>query len=71
MKGAGENPSQALALLLALAAVLLVASGVTYWLSLSRAPERPVHAVPVEALFGLALDAEGAVAGDAAALGRF
>ncbi len=71
MKGAGENPSQALALLLGLAAVLLVASGITYWLSLGRTPERAVHAVPVEALFGLALDAEGAVAGDAAALGRF
>ncbi|MBS0380450.1 MAG: methyl-accepting chemotaxis protein [Proteobacteria bacterium] len=71
MKSAGDTPSQALALLLGLAAALLIASGVTYWLALGRAPERTTHAVPVEALFGLALDAEGAIAGDAAALGRF
>jgi len=61
----------ALALLLSLATLLLVGSGIAYWFALSRPAEKPAHSVPVEALYGLALDADGAVAGDAAALGRF
>ena len=61
----------ALALLLSLATLLLIGSGIAYWFALSRPAEKPAHSVPVEALYGLALDADGAVAGDAAALGRF
>ncbi len=67
---AAAAPS-ALALLLSLATLLLIGSGIAYWFALSRPAESPAHAVPVEALYGLALDADGAVAGDAAALGRF
>ena len=67
----GQAPSS-LAPLLALAALLLVGSGIAYWYGLSsRARAEPVHRVPVEALYGLALDAGGAVAGDAGALTRF
>jgi twitching motility protein PilJ len=64
-----RSPS-GLALLLSLAALLSVASGVAYWFAQSR-PVEKAHSVPVEALYGLALDAPGAVSGDAAALTRF
>ncbi len=64
-----RSPS-GLALLLSLSALLSVASGVAYWFAQSRPVEKS-HSVPVEALYGLALDAPGAVAGDAAALARF
>ena len=60
-----------LALLLSLATLLLIGSGVAYWLALSHPAERASHSVPVETLYGLALDADGAVAGDPGALGRF
>jgi twitching motility protein PilJ len=66
---ATRSPS-GLALLLSLAALLSVASGVAYWFAQGR-PVEKTHSVPVEALYGLALDASGAVAGDAAALSRF
>src|SRR5580693_5354402 len=70
-RSAAAAAPSALALLLSLATLLLIGSGFAYWFALSRPAEKPAHAVPVEALYGLALDADGAVAGDAAALGRF
>ena len=74
--GGGVNRTDAqapsgLALLLGAAALLLAGSGVAYWFALSRPAPEKVHSVPVEALYALALDADGAVAGDAAALTRF
>jgi twitching motility protein PilJ len=60
-----------LALLMGAAALLLAGSGVAYWFALSRPAPEKVHSVPVEALYALALDADGAVAGDAGALTRF
>src|SRR5579864_2503398 len=59
-----------LALLLALAALFLVASGVNYYLLQSRSAAA-AHALPVHALYSLALDAAGAVAGETDALTRF
>ena len=53
-----------------MSALFLVVSGVAYWVFQSR-PQEKAHAVPVDALYGLALDAGGAVAGDPAALSRF
>jgi len=72
MSRAGTQAPGSLALLLAVAVLLLISSGISYWLALASrpAPER-THSVPVEALFGLALDADGAVAGDPGALTRF
>ena len=61
----------ALTLLLAVAALLLVSSGVGFVLNQRAHSVTPVHAVPVEALYGLALDADAAVAGETAALSRF
>jgi twitching motility protein PilJ len=59
-----------LALLLAAAALALIGSGVgTYFLG--GRPAAPLHTVPADALYGLAIDAGGAVAGDAGALARF
>ncbi|HKD54497.1 MAG TPA: methyl-accepting chemotaxis protein, partial [Steroidobacteraceae bacterium] len=67
--GSGPGPSN-LALLLSLAALLFVASAVTYYLLQNRAA--PVsRALPTDALYNLAIDASGAVAGDGAALARF
>jgi twitching motility protein PilJ len=72
MSGTTATPApSALALLLGVATLLLLASGAAYWVGLGRQAPPPAHAVPVEALYGLALDADGAVAGDAAALTRF
>jgi twitching motility protein PilJ len=64
-----RNPNT-LALLLGLAALALIASGVSYYLLLARTAST-TPAVPLTALYGLALDADGAVAGDAGALARF
>jgi len=64
------RPPTALALLLAVAAVLLIGSGVSYALLQPRSAASP-RALPVDALYSLALDASAAVAGDAAALARF
>ncbi len=64
------RPPTALAVLLTVAAVLLIGSGVSFYLVQARfAPG--ARALPVEALYNLALDAGAAVAGDAAALTRF
>ena len=64
------RPPTGLALLLTVAALLLIGSGVSYTLLQAR-PTASAHAVPVDALYNLALDASAAVAGDAAALTRF
>ena len=66
------NPrsSWGLALLLAAAALLVIGSGVASYLFTAH-PAASAPPVPVNALYGLAVDAPGAVAGDAAALGRF
>ena len=64
------RPPTALAVLLGIAALLLIGSGVSYTLLQAR-PAAGAHALPVDALYNLALDANAAVAGDAAALTRF
>jgi twitching motility protein PilJ len=68
MSAAAVQARQAsgLALLLGLAALLVAASGVVYYLAETRAVGGA--ALPADALLGLALDANGAVAGDTAAL---
>ncbi|HXW75085.1 MAG TPA: methyl-accepting chemotaxis protein [Steroidobacteraceae bacterium] len=66
----GTRAPRGLALLLAVAVLLLIGSGVSYYLLQTRTPSAG-RALPVDALYGLALDASGAVAGDTAALGRF
>ena len=60
----------ALPLLLSLAAVLLIGSGVSYYLLQTRLAT-PAHALPSDALYRLALDVGPALGGDAAALARF
>ncbi|HEY1491873.1 MAG TPA: methyl-accepting chemotaxis protein, partial [Steroidobacteraceae bacterium] len=70
MSAAEAAPRSRLPLLLGLATLLLVASGVAYYLQQARPVERAAG-VPLDALYGLALDADGAVAGDATALARF
>jgi twitching motility protein PilJ len=71
MIAGGGNPRivSGLSLLLGLAAVLLLASGVLYYLLHARAPAG--ERLPAQALYGLAVDARDAAAGDAAALARF
>ena len=64
------RPPTGLALLLAVAALVLLASGVSYYLLQAR-PAAAAQSIPVDALYNLALDASGVVAGDAAALTRF
>src|SRR5438552_2490391 len=64
------RPPTALALLLTVAAVLLIGSGVSYTLLQARSAAG-ARVLPVDALYNLALDAGAAVAGDAAALTRF
>jgi twitching motility protein PilJ len=68
-EGRGRTPS-GLALLLALSALFLIASGVNYYLLQAKSAAAP-HAAPALALYSLALDAGGAVAGDSDALARF
>jgi len=67
--GSSRNPNT-LAVLLALAALALIASGVSYYLQLARAAST-APGMPLAALFSLALDADAAVAGDSSALARF
>ena len=70
MSAAEPSARSRLPLLLGVATLLLIASGAAYYLMLSR-PVEVRQSVPLDALYGLALDADGAVAGDAAALTRF
>ena len=65
-----ENAPGRLTLLLALAAVLLLASGAAYYL-LQTKPEPAAQAIPVAALYETALDANAAAAGEPQALARF
>ena len=62
-----ENAPGRLMLLLALAVVLLLASGAAYYL-LQTKPEPASQAVPVAALYETALDATAAAAGEPQAL---
>jgi twitching motility protein PilJ len=59
-----------LALLLGLAALLILGSGITSYF-LARTPAAPTAGLPMEALMGIALDASGAAGGDSAALVSF
>jgi twitching motility protein PilJ len=65
------RPPTGLALLLGVAALLLIGSGVSYTLLQARPAAPGARTLPVDALYSLALDASAAVAGDAAALARF
>jgi twitching motility protein PilJ len=65
-----RSSAGALTLLLGLAVLLLIGSGVASYLLQSRAPGAG-RAAPAEALYNLALDADDAAAGDEAALARF
>jgi twitching motility protein PilJ len=69
MSAAAVQARQAngLALLLGLAALLVAASGVMYYLAETRGAAGGA-ALPADALLGMALDANGAAAGDTAAL---
>ena len=68
---AAPRPPSGLALLLGCATLLLLGSGAAFWYVQARPHAAKAPSVPVEALYGLALDASGAVAGDAGALTRF
>ncbi len=57
--------------LLALVAVLVLASGMTFFALQGRSSSAPAAPVPTDALYGIAIDAENSVAGDAAALDDF
>jgi twitching motility protein PilJ len=65
-----EGAPRRLTLLLVLAGVLLLGSGVSYYLLQSKA-ESAVAAVPLESLFATAMDADAAVSGEPQALARF
>ncbi|HEV3179908.1 MAG TPA: methyl-accepting chemotaxis protein [Steroidobacteraceae bacterium] len=68
--GADARTSSAVALLLALASLLVLASGVSYYLLQSRSGT-VVPVVPAATLYSLAIDSAGAAAGDGGALARF
>src|SRR6267142_2551800 len=58
--------------LLALAAVLVLGSGIAFYMLEARSgPAATAAAVPTDALYGIAIDAESAVGGDEAALNNF
>jgi len=65
-----ESAPRRLTLLLVLAGVLLLGSGFSYYLLQSKAESAGV-AVPLEALFATAIDADAAVSGEPQALARF
>ncbi|HET9329480.1 MAG TPA: methyl-accepting chemotaxis protein, partial [Steroidobacteraceae bacterium] len=69
-RGMSARAPSNLALLLALAVLLLIASGASSYY-LAAHSTAAAHSVPVNALYELAVDADGAVAGDAAAFSRF
>ncbi|HEX4387189.1 MAG TPA: methyl-accepting chemotaxis protein [Steroidobacteraceae bacterium] len=72
MSRVAGKPQNTMALLLVLAVLLLIGSGVVHYVLLQAHPaEKPHAAAPVDALYGLALDAGGAVAGDPSALSHF
>src|SRR5581483_11686057 len=57
--------------LLALVALLVVASGIGFFLLQNRASVTAAPAVPADTLYAIAIDAESAVAGDEAGLNSF
>jgi twitching motility protein PilJ len=63
-----ERAPTTLALLLALAALLVVGAGASYYLLQTQ---NGAHGAPVDALFGLAASAPGAESGEASAIARF
>jgi twitching motility protein PilJ len=65
-----ERAPGGVALLLSVAALLLIGCGAALYFLASR-PKASPHTLPVTALYGLAVDANGAVAGDAGAFARF
>jgi twitching motility protein PilJ len=67
----GESAPGRLTLLLVLAGLLLVGSGVSYYLLQVAAAAPAGGAVPVEALYQTALDANAAATGEPQALARF
>jgi twitching motility protein PilJ len=60
-----------LAVLLAIATLLLAVAAVLYFTQAGQAASSSAPAAPVDALYGLAVDAEGAVAGNEAAVASF
>ena len=69
---AAPRPGNSLAVLLGVAALLVVGSGGTAaYLAWQARSASASESVPVDALYGIAIDAEAAVAGDQAALGDF
>ena len=60
-----------LAALLAIATLLLAAAAVLYFTQGGQAAPTTQQTAPVDALYGLAVDAEGAVAGNEAAVASF
>src|SRR3977135_3017500 len=57
--------------LLAVVAVLVLASAIAYFALEGRPTSVPAPTVPTDALYGIAIDAESAVGGDGAALNNF
>ena len=66
---AAGRPGRSLDVLILLAALLAVGCGVAWFLGRQSAPV--VSSTPIEALSSLAIEAQGAVAGDTRALGNF
>jgi len=66
---AAPRPGRSLDVLILLAALLAIGCGVAWFMGQQGAPA--VSSAPVEALTSLAIDAEGAVAGDTRALNNF
>ena len=60
-----------LTILLALVAVLVIASGIAYFSIAGTSTATPAPTVPADSLYGLAIDAENAVGGDQAAINAF
>src|SRR5882724_10686364 len=57
--------------LLALVALLVLGSGIAFFVLEARPGPAATPSVPADALYGIAIDAENAVGGDAAALNNF
>src|SRR5262249_20414109 len=73
MTGAPATPKVGgkLVALLAALAVLVLAAGIALFTQRSGSDSRAPKTVPTDALYGIAIDAESAVVGDAAALTNF
>src|SRR5262249_17855914 len=60
---ATTRSNSGLTVVLGVAALLIAAGAAVYFTSQNSHPAAPVQSVPVSALYGIAIDAEGAVAG--------